>query len=343
MPISFSVEDMVEEDINNTSVTKAYQLQTISNLYNSGIPNEIISLQLDITEEEVEKAIEKITKEQELVAQGSFIKTASLDLFYLDAVVNLDLAIKQAQNSMWEALKSKSIFDISMEETHRILERYARSKVTLVILHIDLVDSTKLSMTLPIDRLTTIIQAFSREMSLIIEAYGGYILKYMGDAVLAFFPVNILHDPYLPCINAINCARSMIKVVEQGINPILDQYGYPEIGVRIGIDVGDQNAVLQYGWDITHTLNHDKSDDNIENQKIVKSPHYDIIGYTVNVAVKMTGLAKPNRVAIGQLVYEVLDEKQKSAFEIQNVDTDVWSYVSNKTGSIYNVYTSISL
>src|SRR5262249_19722606 len=121
-----------------------------------------------------------------------------------------------------------------------------------------------------------------------------------------------------------------------------EQNGYPEISVRIGIDVGDQNAVLQYGWDIMHRLNHDKFDNNIQNQKIVKSPHYDIIGYTVNVAVKMTGLVKPNRVAIGQLVYEALDEKEKSAFEILNVDTNVWSYISNTTGSIYSVYTSIS-
>jgi hypothetical protein len=43
-----------------------------------GIPNEIISLQLDITEEEVEKAIEKITKEQEeLIAQGSLASGAA--------------------------------------------------------------------------------------------------------------------------------------------------------------------------------------------------------------------------------------------------------------------------
>jgi class 3 adenylate cyclase len=303
-------------------------------LYNSGIPSEIISLQLDITQEEVEKTIEKIKKEQEGIPPKA---TSSLDLFYLDAVVNVDMAIKQAQNSMWKALKSELTFDISMEETHEILEMYARSKVTLVILHIDLVDSTKLSMTLPIDRLTTIIQAFSREMSLIIEAYGGYILKYMGDAILAFFPVNIVNDPYLPCINAINCARSMIKVVQHGINPILEQYGYPEMSVRIGIDIGDQNAVLQYGWDI-HRLN----DNNTQNQHIVKTPHYDIIGYTVNVAVKMTGLAKPNQVAIGQLVYEALDEKQKLAFEILNVGIDVWSYVSNRTGSNYSVYTCLS-
>jgi adenylate cyclase len=319
------------KDIDDSS-TKAYQFQTISNLYNSGIPNEIISFQLDITEEEVENTIEKIKKEQESITS----EAAFLDLFYLDAVVNVDMAIKQAQNSMWKALKSELTFDISMEETYEMLQMYARSKVTLVILHIDLVDSTKLSMTLPIDRLTTIIQAFSREMSLIIEAYGGYVLKYMGDAILAFFPVNIVNDPYLPCINAINCARSMIKVVQHGINPILEQYGYPEMGVRIGIDIGDQNAVLQYGWDI-HRLN----DNNTRNQQIVKTAHYDIIGYTVNVAVKMTGLAKPNQVAIGQLVYEALDEKQKLAFEILNVGTDVWSYVSNRTGSIYSVYTSV--
>ena len=71
------------------------------------------------------------------------------------------------------------------------------------------------------------------------------------------------------------------------------------MGVRIGIDIGDQNAVLQYEWDI-HRLN----DNNTQNQQAVKNPHYDIIGYTVNVAVKMTGLAKPNQVAIGQLVYD---------------------------------------
>jgi adenylate cyclase len=318
------------KDIDDSS--KAYQFQTISNLYNSGIPSEIISLQLDITEEEVEKTIGKIKKEQDITPKA----TASLDMFYLDAVVNVDMAIKQAQNNMWKALKSELTFDISMEETHGILEMYAGSKVTLVFLHIDLVDSTKLSMTLPIDRLTKIIQAFSREMSLIIEAYGGYVLKYMGDAILAFFPVNIVNDPYLPCINAINCARSMIKVVQHGINPILEQYGYPEMGVRIGIDVGGQNAILQYGWD-THSL----YDNNTQNQQIVKTPHYDIIGYTVNVAVKMTGLAKPNQVAIGQLVYEALDEKQKLVFEIMNVGTDVWSYASSRTGSIYSVYTNV--
>ena len=74
------------EEVDDNSTTKAYQFQTISNLYNSGIPSEIISLQLDITEEEVEKTIEKIKKEQETITHQA---ASSLDLFYLDAVVTL--------------------------------------------------------------------------------------------------------------------------------------------------------------------------------------------------------------------------------------------------------------
>jgi adenylate cyclase len=327
---------MANEDFNVR--TKIFQRQTILNLYNSAIPIEIISFQLDMSQEQVENIIEEERKEQEkLSLKGSSSPdSASLGLFYLDAVVNIDLAIKRAQNSMWKALKSEPKFDISMEETDKILEKFAKSKVTLVILYIDLVGSTKLLMTLPIDRFSTIIQTFTREMSLIIEAYGGYILKYIGDAILAFFTVNIIDDLYLPCVNAVNCARSMIKIVKQGINPILDQNGYPEVSVRIGIDVGGQNAVLQYGWDIIRTSNNKK------HEQIMKKPHYDIIGYTIGVAVKMTGLAKPNQFIIGQLVYDALDEKQKSAFEVLNIDTDIWSYVGTRTGVAYSVYSSIA-
>ena len=243
---------------------------------------------------------------------------------------------------MWKALKSgEAQFDISMEETNKILNRFSRSKVTFVILHIDLVGSTLLSMTLPLDRLTTIIQTFTQEMSTIIALYGGYVLKYIGDAVLAFFITNSDNNSndtlekqqqqkYLPCINAVNCARSMIKVIENGINPILNQYDYPEMSIRIGIDVGEI-ALIQYGWDI-HILNE---------KQIVKEPHHDILGYTVNVAVKMTSLAKPNSLVIGQSVYDILDEKQKATFEIPNIRHDAWNYTDEKSGSIYQIYSSI--
>ena len=340
-------EDKIDRNNSPSSISSNYQRQTILSLHNSGIESDIISWQLDITQEEVDKIIEEEqTKKQK---QSIDLKKAEIssigNSFYLDAIVNIDFAIRNAQTRMWKALKSGGAqFDISMEETDKILRKFSRSKVTFVILHIDLVGSTQLSMTVPLDRLTTIIQTFTQEMSTIIALYGGYVLKYIGDAILAFFitnsgnNINSKDDTrqkqkqqqlYLPCINAVNCARSMIKVIENGINPILNQYDYPEMSIRIGIDVGEI-ALIQYGWDI-HILNE---------KQIVKEPHHDILGYTVNVAVKMTNLAKHNGLVIGQSVYDVLDEKQRSTFERLNISPDVWSYIDEQSGSIYQVYVS---
>ena len=294
------------------------QQQTIINLHNSGVPPDVIARQLDISRDEIDKVItdaEKSTKPPE---------PPSLASFYLDAVVDLDKAIKRAQERVWKALKVESRFDLSTEETQEILSKLAKTKVMLVILHIDLVGSTRLSSTLPADRLAAIVQAFTQEMSITITAYGGYVLKYVGDAILAFFLAN--DDKYLPCINAVNCARSMIKIVRAGINPILNQYDYPEINVRVGIDLGE-NVVVQYGWD-THRVD----------DKKLQIPHYDILGYTINIATKMTTLAKPDQIVIGQMVYDVLDDRQKSTFHPLVISPEVWSYMSDYSQGIYRLY-----
>jgi class 3 adenylate cyclase len=321
-----------------------YQRQTVLNLYHSGIEEDIISLQLDLSKEFVKRIIEQ--EEEEIKKRKGLLKAnetpdnampSLASSFYLDAVVDIRLAIRNAETRMWKALKSEPSFDISMEETYKILQKYARSKVTLVILHVDLVGSTQLSMTLPLDRLTTIVQTFTQEMSVMISLYGGYVLKYIGDAVLAFFTIDSvassdedqqlqLRQQYLPCINAINCAMSMIKVIREGIDPILNQYDYPEMAIRVGIDIG-KSAVIQYGWNLRKIDN-----------TVAKEPHLDILGHTVNVAVKMTRLAKPNSFVIGQFVYDTLDDNQKSTFEEVSTRNNTWNYTNEKTGSLYRVY-----
>jgi class 3 adenylate cyclase len=237
---------------------------------------------------------------------------------------------------MWKVLKGEvPEFNISMmEEAQNILEKYAKSKVTFVILHIDIVGSTAMSMALPVDRLATIIQTFTQEMSLIIAAYGGYVLKYVGDSVLAFFPVN-LEDKYLPCANAVNCARSMIKIMRQGLNPILSEYDYPEMRVRVGIDVGE-NVVVQYGGGGGSSRLSAVQD----KRKVLKKPHFDVLGYTISIAAKMTTFAKDNQIVIGQFVYDILDDSQKSSFKVLRIEPDVWNYVSNSTGDVYSLYGS---
>ncbi|MFL6483925.1 MAG: adenylate/guanylate cyclase domain-containing protein [Nitrososphaera sp.] len=298
------------------------QRQTIINLYNSGISPEIIAYQLDINPEDVDKVVKSINEANVPVKQAP--EAGLLASFYLDAVVDLDKAIMMAQQRVWKALKVEPKFDISTEETQEILTRYSKSKIMLVILHIDLVGSTRMSADLPTDRLATIIQAFTQEMSITISAYGGFVLKYVGDAIMAFFLAT--GDKYLPCINAVNCAHSMIKIIREGINPILNQYDYAEMNVRVGIDLGE-NVVVQYGWDIF----------NVDGKK-VKRPHFDILGHTINIATKMTSLGKPDQIVIGQMVYDVLDERQKSTFHRLQVSAEVWGYMSDYSGGIYPLY-----
>ena len=337
-------------------------IQTTMNLYRSGITPEVISLQLDMGLEEVNKIIQtaSIEEERKKISTKLVSEALSLSSFHLENVVDLTSAIRIAQSRVWRALRSKSEFTITFEETQLILEKFAESRIMLVVLHIDIVGSTRLSMMLPIDRLATIVRSFYQEMSTMISAYGGYVLKYVGDAILSFFVVSPdLHNLSLSCTNAAHCARSMIKVLQQGINPILSQYDYPEISVRIGIDVGE-NTVIQSGWDI-HSKEVQTDGETDQTKKIIslqnsnfendskkevmflKKPIYDILGYTISITSKITAFAKPDQIVIGQLVYESLDKSQKSIFRELNINTEVWDYVSNTTGGqIYKIYGSIS-
>jgi adenylate cyclase len=350
----------------------SYQQQTVLNLYNCGIPQTVIALQLDITEREVINIIRKVIvddkRKEQSIRQVS--NSSSLGMFYLDAVIDIEAAIKDAQKRMWKALKLEPTFNIPLEQTQEILEKFSDSKITLAILHVDLVGSTKLSMTLPTEKLAIIVQAFTQEMALLISAYGGHVFKYVGDALLAFFFVTD-NNLYLPCSNAVNCARTMIRVMQDGINPILNEYDYPEMGVRVGIDVGE-NVVVQYGWSTnsytvleenpsTEINNHydEKAKYRIDNKegmmmvtkddsidiktnRIVRKPHLDILGYTTSIAAKMTGFTSPNRIVIGESVYEILDSVNKNKLKKVDISKDDWNYVNPSTGNIYNIYSSIN-
>jgi adenylate cyclase len=259
----------------------------------------------------------------------------------------IDVIMKKSQTRMWKTLNGEPQFIISVAETQNVLDKFAGSKINSVILNVDVVASTKLSMTLPLERLTLLIQSFNQEMSLIVKDFGGFVLKYLGDAVLAFFIVpSHESEGKVACTRAIHCANCMLQVAHKGINPILNQYDCPQLNLRIGIDVGE-NAVIQSGWDIHSDLTN-VEENSINNsmskrgQSFVKKPVYDVLGYNTNLAVKMTSLANPNHIVIGQLVYDALDDNQKSLFQRLVLSPEIWNYVNNNTEkNRYNVYTNM--
>jgi len=297
--------------------------------------------------DEVNKVIQNISDRKDI--EKKYLQNnpsnRPMSVFYLDAVVDIPKIISSAQSSMWKALRTDPVFTFPFNETQEILSHYSVTKINSIILHIDIVGSTKLSMTLPIERISKIIQAFTQEMTKIIRLYGGYVLKYIGDAIIGFFTVDT-DNLYLPCINAINCAKTMIKVINQGFNPVLSQYDYPEMGVRIGIDYGE-NVVVKYLPDSENPDSYEDSSSSSssqpkekhpENKKEIKQPIYDILGYTISIATKMTAYAKIDHIIVGQLIYDILSKEEQSYFTMVDTSPENWNYISDETGTIYRLY-----
>ncbi len=55
----------------------------------------------------------------------------------------------------------------------------------------------------------------------------------------------------------------------------------------------------------------------------------------VSIAVTMTALANPNHMVIGQLVYDVLDDNQKSVFQQLGISPEIWSMLAKILEGIY--------
>jgi class 3 adenylate cyclase len=230
-------------------------------------------------------------------------------------LVDSQTLVSQTQDRMWRALKRRYQFDSTLKLGQDFLFNHVNSKLSLVIVYADLVGSTNMIMSLPVDKVVTIIRAFSYEISSVVYCYSGYVLKYVGDAVIAFFPSS--YNKLLACDKAVQCAKSMIAVIKNGINPILNQYDYPELSVKIGIDEGE-NVIVQYG--------HDKS-----------SP-IDILGYSMSITAKITSLTNANRISIGEDVYDVLHPQIKKKFvEVKHSIQD-WKYSDRQTGQLYKIY-----
>ncbi len=205
--------------------------------------------------------------------------------------------------------------DLSTESCKRFLRRKVNQKVGVVILYVDIDGSTKMSMALSPDKFATILHVFSQEMSLVTSEYGGYVLKYVGDAIIALFPAE--YNSSQASKNAVDCAKDMQSIIQECVNPELIARGLPQLSVKMSIDYGYVQVVL-YG-------------------KSIDRSHIDIVGSSISVAAKMIPLAQTWQIVIGQSMYENLDSKE-NLIEM-NLDPTRWTYVDEKTGNSYKLYT----
>jgi hypothetical protein len=191
--------------------------------------------------------------------------------------------------------------------SQQFLMSNTNSELWFSSLYVDLVGSTLMSMKLNNEQMTTLVNVFTQEMTSIVSANNGHVLKYAGDAVIAFFPKSDSNKN----TDALKCAQDMLNMLERGINSALIKKDFDSLSIRIGIESGTNKIMI-----VGHTV--------------------DIIGKTMNIAAKVTSIAKPNGIAIGQNYHDQLPPKIQKMFSKIELDSD-WKYKS-EDGSAYKVF-----
>ncbi|MCE2498459.1 MAG: adenylate/guanylate cyclase domain-containing protein [Nitrosopumilaceae archaeon] len=233
-----------------------------------------------------------------------------------ERTLDFETMIRDTQIRVWKSLKEGYEYDSIEDESDQYLRKNVLKHIEMAVIYVDLVGSTQMALEISPEKVAIIMSSFAQEMAYVIKQYNGYVLKFVGDAVIGYFVTEA--NQLLTADNAVNCARSMISVIRDGINPILDQYDYPELKAKIGIDSG-QSIVVRYGSD-------------------AKMSHVDLIGPVMNIAAKIQNKAAPNHILIGSDVYDKLHPETKKMCSLMKWGKDEWSYRSRKSGGIYSVY-----
>ena len=141
----------------------------------------------------------------------------------------------------------------------------------LTILFCDLVGSTTLSTQLDHEDMRDAVHAYHRCCSAVIGAQGGFVAKYMGDGVLAYFGYPQAHED--DAERAVSASLRLVDAVAQLATP----HGMP-LQVRVGIATG----LVVVGDLIGEGAAQERS----------------VVGETPNLASRLQGLAEPNEVII---------------------------------------------
>jgi class 3 adenylate cyclase len=150
------------------------------------------------------------------------------------------------------------------------------------------------------DFLSKIITVFSQEVAYVIECFRGFVLKFIGDAAIGYFPSSQNLD------DIVLCGEAIVHVVRDAINPLLLQMEHKGIEVKVTSDYG-QHTIVRYGSDLERS-------------------HIDIISTTMNLAAKMQSVARAGQMVIGKILYEKLSDDRQRIFEEAELDQIKWSY-----------------
>ena len=165
----------------------------------------------------------------------------------------------------------------------------AAERRQLTVMFCDLVGSTPLSARLDPEDLRGIIGGYHRCVTEVVEGFGGFVARYMGDGILIYFGYPQAHED--DAERATRCGLALVDRVPQ-----LDQA--EELHARVGIATG---LVVVGGEVVEH----------------------DVAGDTPNLAARLQALAEPDTVVIAastrRLTGELFEYRDLGEIELKGI------------------------
>ncbi|WP_189319148.1 adenylate/guanylate cyclase domain-containing protein [Halolamina pelagica] len=234
-----------------------------------------------------------------------------IPLYYSpDSIDDWDGYISEKYSEIYSIFEQEGVI-LPAEPDHDLLEEYADEQQTImpfVIMKVDLVGSTELSMRYNKTLYLRIIAAFEYLVVDLLRRHNGFFLKREGDGIYGFFPspdTTGKHD------NAALCALRIKTIISEVLGLALTENGYRDVDVSIGLDSGHPDIVP----------------DGRES--------FDIMGVTMNLAGKMESAAQSNEIIMGEMTERNLHTTYRDSTR-EVTDSREWQFSEGDTR--YSIY-----
>ena len=180
------------------------------------------------------------------------------------------------------ALRATSLPDtaeLSIEPDRSGAKAPEAERRQLTVMFADLIGSTALSARLDPEELRDVIGAYHRRCAEVITRSGGFVAKYLGDGVLAYFGYPQAHEE--DAEQAVRAGLALIEAVAK-----LDAGQATSLRVRVGIATG----LVVVGDLLGEGAAQEQA----------------VIGETPNLAARLQGLAEPNTIVIADSTRRML-------------------------------------
>ncbi|MGI4874798.1 MAG: adenylate/guanylate cyclase domain-containing protein [Janthinobacterium lividum] len=245
--------------------------------------------------------------------QGAYdFVTKPVDFADLELTIEKTAAhVRQMRDTM-RAIQENNILKMYVDET--VINFMARpgfenkllasETVEATVVFVDICGFTALSETQPAATVVALLNSYFDQIVKEIIAHGGYIDKFMGDAVMAVFRGDFHLD------RAIDAALLVRTRLQAAHDPLPDGSTYHP-AISIGINTGEMVS------------------GNIGSASL-KRLDYTVIGDTVNTSQRLQSAAQPNQIVITEKIYQLIKESFQCAplgeVKLKNKELPVMTY-----------------